>query len=57
PHVKQKFYKGNANKPGSGIGLAVSDEIIQMHKGELLIESTEGEGTTVTILLPLNEGK
>ncbi|MBE6953905.1 MAG: HAMP domain-containing histidine kinase [Ruminococcaceae bacterium] len=57
PHVKQKFYKGNANKPGSGIGLAVSDEIIQMHKGELLIESTEGEGTTVTILLPLNEEK
>ncbi|MBR5519318.1 MAG: HAMP domain-containing histidine kinase [Clostridia bacterium] len=57
PHVKQKFYKGNANKPGSGIGLAVSDEIILMHKGELIIESTEGEGTTVTILLPLDDEK
>ena len=54
PRVKQKFYKGNANKPGSGIGLAVSDEIIQMHGGELRIESEEGDGTVVTILLPLD---
>lgn len=52
PRVKQKFYKGNANQPGSGIGLAVSDEIVQMHGGELLIDSVEGEGTAVTILLP-----
>ena len=54
PRVKQKFYKGNANKPGSGIGLAVSDEIVQMHGGELRIESEEGDGTVVTILLPLD---
>lgn len=54
PRVKQKFYKGNANKPGSGIGLAVSDEIVQMHGGELRIESEEGNGTVVTILLPLD---
>ena len=52
PRVKQKFYKGNATKPGSGIGLAVSDEIIQMHGGELNIESELNVGTTVTILLP-----
>ena len=54
PRVKQKFYKGNANKPGSGIGLAVSDEIVQRHGGELRIESEEGDGTVVTILLPLD---
>ena len=57
PHVKQKFYKGSANKPGSGIGLAVSDEIVQMHGGELLIESEEGAGTAVTILLPADGKK
>ncbi len=54
PFVKQKFYKGKSKKRGSGIGLAVTDEIIRLHSGELLIESVEDEGTTVTILIPLN---
>lgn len=53
PKVKQKFYKANRTKRGSGIGLAVADEIIGMHGGMLEIESTLGEGTTVTIVLPL----
>jgi signal transduction histidine kinase len=57
PHVKEKFFKGNAGKPGSGIGLAVSDEIILMHNGSLNIESTLGGGTSVTILLPLTKKK
>jgi len=40
---------------GSGIGLAVADEIIKQHQGLLFIESTEGVGTTATIVLPLYE--
>ncbi len=50
--VKEKFYKANNNVRGSGIGLAVADEIIKQHNGLLFIESTEGEGTTVTVVLP-----
>lgn len=53
PRVKTKFYKANTNRRGSGIGLAVADEIIQLHKGSLNIDSEVGKGTTVTILLPL----
>ncbi|MEG0115634.1 MAG: HAMP domain-containing sensor histidine kinase, partial [Hydrogenoanaerobacterium sp.] len=53
PMVKKKFYKGNSTRRGSGIGLAVADEIIQMHGGTLGLESTEGKGTTVTISLPI----
>ena len=53
--VKEKFYKANKTVRGSGIGLAVADEIIKQHKGILFIESTEGAGTTVTIVLPLYE--
>ena len=51
-HVKEKFYKANNNVRGNGIGLAVADEIIKHHNGLLFVESTEGEGTTVTIVLP-----
>lgn len=38
---------------GSGIGLAVSDEIVNMHGGQLNIESKVGEGTCVSVVLPL----
>lgn len=51
--VKTKFYKANHTRRGSGIGLAVADEIIAMHGGKLDIYSAgEGKGTTVTITLP-----
>ncbi|MBQ8203954.1 MAG: HAMP domain-containing histidine kinase [Clostridia bacterium] len=54
-HVKEKFFKSNKTVRGSGIGLAVADEIIKQHQGLLFLESTEGVGTAVTIVLPLYE--
>lgn len=53
PKVKDKFYKANQKINGSGIGLAVADEIIKMHKGTLEIESSPEVGTTVTITIPI----
>lgn len=53
PKVKDKFYKANQNVGGSGIGLAVADEIVQMHGGTLEITSGIGVGTTVTIKIPV----
>lgn len=53
--IKEKFYKANKTVRGSGIGLAVADEIIKQHGGLLFIESTEGVGTTATVVLPLIE--
>ncbi|MBR3593295.1 MAG: HAMP domain-containing histidine kinase [Clostridia bacterium] len=50
--VKEKFFKSNKKVRGSGIGLAVADEIVKQHNGLLFIESKEGEGTTVTVALP-----
>ena len=53
PKVKDKFYKANQKINGSGIGLAVADEIIKMHKGTLELESSPEVGTTVTITIPI----
>lgn len=53
PHIKEKFYKANTTVRGSGIGLAVADEIIRLHSGELEIDSVLGEGTTVRITIPI----
>jgi len=52
PKVKQKFFKANSTRRGSGIGLAVADEIVSLHGGMLDITSKENVGTRVTILLP-----
>ena len=52
PLVKKKFYKGSSSVRGTGIGLAVCDEIVQMHGGTLTLENAEGGGTLVTVRLP-----
>lgn len=55
PHVKEKFYKGSSKNRGTGIGLAVCDEIVTRHKGSLNIDNApEGRGCVVTITLPMN---
>lgn len=54
PNVKAKFFKANSTRRGSGIGLAVADEIINLHGGKLTLDSVEGKGTTVTIQIPLS---
>ena len=55
PLVKKKFYKGSSKARGSGIGLAVCEEIVTMHGGELVIaNASDGRGgCEVTIRLPL----
>ncbi len=57
PKVKERFYKGNMTRAGSGIGLAVVDEIVKLHHGEFMIESELGIGTKVTIDIPAMQEK
>jgi two-component system phosphate regulon sensor histidine kinase PhoR len=55
PHVTQRLYRVNKDIPGSGIGLALVEEILRRHHAHLDIESqTSGEhtGTSIRFVLP-----
>lgn len=53
--VTEKFYKGKSKGAGSGIGLAICREIIDLHGGKLHISSVERQGTKVSIKIPVTK--
>ena len=55
PLVKKKFYKGSSRARGTGIGLAVCDEIVEMHHGILTLENAQGGVPLVTVSLPVSQ--
>ena len=54
PYVTQRFFRGKraAEVSGSGIGLAIVDQLARLHHGRMLIASEPGRGTQVTVMLP-----
>lgn len=52
--VFERFYRADpsGNIPGTGLGLSIVKEIIELHGGEVEMQSVMGEGTTVTLWLP-----
>ncbi|MFP4344606.1 MAG: histidine kinase N-terminal 7TM domain-containing protein [Anaerolineales bacterium] len=57
PHVFDRFFRGERpqemNLPGTGLGLAIVKEIVELHGGQVMVESRVDEGTTFTLWLPL----
>jgi signal transduction histidine kinase len=55
PHIQDVFRRGSnvGEIAGTGLGLAVVKTCVELHRGEWAIESQEGQGTTVTVKLPL----
>ena len=54
PHVFEPFFTTKAGK-GTGLGLSISRTYVRRNKGEIRIESSSKQGTTVTITLPLRQ--
>ncbi|ESQ88636.1 histidine kinase [Asticcacaulis sp. AC460] len=50
--IENQFSK---TKEGTGLGLALTKSLIEMHNGRLEIDSTEGQGTTVNVILPIRQ--
>jgi ABC-type sugar transport system substrate-binding protein/DNA-binding response OmpR family regulator/nitrogen-specific signal transduction histidine kinase len=51
-NIFDRFYKVNINDTGSGIGLALTSSLVDVHKGTISVKSEEGTGTTFSVLLP-----
>lgn len=52
PHIFERFWRGEREKCGGGLGLAIARQVIQAHGGEIRVESQLNKGTTFTIELP-----
>jgi signal transduction histidine kinase len=57
PRVFERFYrvKAQQNIRGTGLGLPIARELIEMHSGHIKVTSTPGKGSTFAIYLPLTE--
>src|SRR5690606_35587227 len=50
-YVFDMFYRANTDKDGSGLGLYILKRAVERLKGEVFLDSTEGEGTTISVLI------
>jgi PAS domain S-box-containing protein len=59
PHIFERFYRGTHRQateiPGTGLGLAIVKEIVEIHQGEINVESQVDVGTRFTVSLPVKQ--
>ena len=55
-HIFEQFYQGDTSHKtqGNGLGMAMVYKIVKLHKGEIQIDSSPGNGSCITVILPKN---
>lgn len=54
-HLFEPFYRGTDDKKGAGLGLAIVQEIVNLHHGTITVESEKGKGSSFIVQLPFDE--
>ena len=57
PHIFERFYKSHrstGDRTGFGLGLAITKNIVELHRGSVEVESTVGAGSIFTVRLPIS---
>ncbi len=59
PHLFDRFFRADSsrNRDGSGLGLSIVKWMVDVHRGQINVESELNKGTTIRIGIPLNKGK
>nr|WP_067055156.1 ATP-binding protein [Mucilaginibacter sp. L294] len=60
PHMFERFHRvensAGRTHEGTGIGLSLVNELVQLHGGEISVQSIEGSGSTFTVIIPAGKG-
>jgi signal transduction histidine kinase len=57
PHIFERFYRVDRTRArtsgGAGLGLAIAKSIVTAHRGDIVVDTAVGRGTTMTVVLPI----
>jgi signal transduction histidine kinase/ligand-binding sensor domain-containing protein/CheY-like chemotaxis protein/AraC-like DNA-binding protein len=53
-HLFERFFQSDSSRSGTGLGLALTKSLVELHQGQILVQSEPGVKTSFTVFLPLS---